>query len=226
MSKILSPNLCKAGGVAVALGLVALLGQSTVFGSVHPSSACHVTDGAFTDCSAITPGSPVEWFDVPGFEFLNGDSVVYFNQDPLDPPGTRNLYLMYDQVGREFALGPNEFSEVEFDTDDDAGGGVIRYVVRFFGDNSIQVFRDGVNQGRGAPGQPVANLFGAVGFRVSPNSAIDHLIFELEIPLASGAGSGLTGSGQPAGARSYSARRHFEIAPVHPGGDDRISESH
>jgi hypothetical protein len=156
-------------------GLLALL----ILGRVYiaeaqvgttPSVNCQVTDGQFIPCLT----GQTEWSDVEPVRFLAADSYLYVNQDKAHTV----LYLMYDFLLRTSPIAPTESVQVNFDTDEQGpnGSSLEQYVVNIFGSGTIQVTDNGqtIDPGR---------ITGAVGFHVSPNSALLHLMAEPQVPL-------------------------------------------
>ncbi len=130
-----------AGAAVVSILVLALAAIVPPAGadafSTGPSAFCHVTDGAFTDCS---PGGEVEeWSDI---SFLAGlgtsaGAVVWTDQSTAPP----RLLLMYDLLLHQQPLPPGSFFDVTFNVFED--GELELYEVRCFGDNTFRVFEDG-----------------------------------------------------------------------------------
>jgi len=155
--------------------------------SAAPSAFSHVTDGAFTVFSNGTK----EWSDVPAKFFAETNSHLYADQADLDPNlGTPQspldtFLLMYDECGRTTPLGPNEYFTVSLKTvEGDKGKEELEnYVIHIFTDGTIMFFENGVLQPPGRATE-VEGQRGAVGFGVSPNCSVPHVIAEFEIKLA------------------------------------------
>ena len=155
-------------GVVSALVLLALTALTPAAGadafSTGPSAFCHVTDGAFTDCS---PGGGVEeWSDI---SFLAGlgtsaGAIVYTDQS-VSPP---RLRLMYDLSQHQQPLAPGSFFDVNFNVLEQ--GEFEQYEVRCFGNNTFQVFENG---------QDVTNTATTVDCAVGFNG--HNVLVELEI---------------------------------------------
>jgi len=155
-------------GVFSALVLLALTALAPAAGatafSTGPSAFCHVTDGAFTDCHP--GGGAEEWSDI---SFLSGlgtssGAIVYTDQS-ISPP---RLLLMYDLLLHQQPLAPSSFFDVSFNVVED--GEFEQYEVRCFGNNTFQVFEDGVD---------VTNEATSVGCDVGFNG--HNVLVELEI---------------------------------------------
>jgi len=171
--------------VVIALmvtGFVAVQAQTVQSG---PSVFSHVTDGVFT--------GPEEWSDITPALFPETEGVVYVDQGDLvdnstiggtlnfTPDGiVDHLMLMYESE-RTVPLGPDEYVLVHFMTTEE--GALEHHVVRIYGDNTIQVFVDGVDEGPGRLPQ-MEDCRGAVGFGPSPTNPIPHVLAEYEIGLA------------------------------------------
>ncbi len=187
----------------MALILVTILTTPALLGLIQPlkaetvnpaSSTCFAVDGQFTHCT----GGPDEWSDVTPASFPG--SFLYAvdrNADPTrpanNPSAPDTLFLMYDEVGRITALGPDEFVTVNFKNVDTSGGTQVleHYTVHIFGDNTFILLINDVVQGPGRVSE-VEDSHAAAGFGTSPNSATPHVMAEFSIGLAS------------AGFRSYS----------------------
>src|SRR5215210_1312080 len=167
-------------GVLSSLILLVLTALAPAAGanafSTGPSHFCHVTDGVFTDC---TPGDEVEeWSDV---SFLAGlgtsaGAIVYTDQS-VSPP---RLLLMYDLLLHQQPLAPGSFFDVSFNVVED--GEFEQYEVRCFGNNTFQVFENGMD----ITGQ-ASTVDCAVGFNghnVQVELEIDTLVtYSPDIPL-------------------------------------------
>jgi hypothetical protein len=140
--------------------------------ATNPTSPCHLTDGAFTICSS----GQTEWSDVPHLSFLS-NSFLYVDQDVT----RTTLSMMQDFPVRTIPLGTNQAVRVTFDTVEREGSAprLRRHDVDIFGDGRVQVFV----LGRPVPSDGIA---GAVGFGTSPNSAVPHVLAELQVPLTPG----------------------------------------
>ena len=139
-----------------------------------PSANCHATDGQFTAC----PGGGSEWSDVTPVAFPATNSFLYVNQDP----GRQFIWLLYDFPFQTTPIGATDVVAVGFDTveqDPLLGAKLEHYDISIFGDGHIQVLVFGQPEDPG-------RIAGAVGFHSSPNSAVPHLIAELQVPLTPG----------------------------------------
>jgi hypothetical protein len=118
-----------------------------------------------------------EWSDVQPAAFPASDSYLYVNQDP----GHKFLYLMYDLPVRTAPLAPAESVHVNFDTIETVSGNpaLIVYDVYIYGNGQMQVLQQGKPT-------PPGSIIGGLGFGVSPNSSTQHVMAELQVPLAAG----------------------------------------
>ena len=141
--------------------------------SNKPTAACHVSDGQFTTCSS----GKSEWSDVQPLFFLASNSYLYVNQDAAHS----FLYLMYDFPFRTSPVAAGDSVRVSFDTvEQDADGASLEhYDISIFGNGVVQVLVNGSVEDAG-------RIVGAVGFHPSANSAIPHLMAELQVPLTPG----------------------------------------
>ncbi len=141
-----------------------------------PSANCHITDGQFTAC----PNGQEEWSDVQPLAFPATNSFLYVNQDASHG----FLYLLYDFPFRTTPLGPTESVQVSFSTVSPESGvpAFEEYNISIFGNGQIQVLENG---------QTISpdRIVGAAGFGPSPNSAVPHVIAELQVPLTPGSGT-------------------------------------
>jgi len=136
---------------------------------VGPSAFCHVTDGAFTDCSAA-PGVE-EWSDI---DFLPWAEANVYTDQHLSSPN--ELLLMYDLVNRHTPLGSAESFDIRFDVSED--GRLVHYLVRVFGNNTAQIFEDGVLETEDE------GIRGAVGFGLNPiHPGFPDVFVELKVPM-------------------------------------------
>jgi len=167
LSSRLSPSRLTVLALSIASLLAAAGGARAQVLRTGPSALCHVTDGAFTHCAA-----PVgqEWSDI---DFLIFGGARVFTDQSLSPP---NLHLMYDLVGRNAPLGPQESFDVRFDVVED--GQLEHYLVQVFGSGATAVFVDGV------PAPSGEGIAGAVGFGPSPATPGFFDVFvELAVPM-------------------------------------------
>ncbi|HEX9669358.1 MAG TPA: hypothetical protein VGC93_07715 [Thermoanaerobaculia bacterium] len=172
----------RSAGAGVVSALV-LLAVAAVFPppaaaafSTGPSAFCHVTDGAFTDC---TPGGGVEeWSDI---SFLAGlgtsaGAVVYTDQSTAPP----RLLLMYDLLLHQEPLPVDSFFDITFNIFEH--GELELYEVRCFGDNTFRVFEDGEDITEEA--DTVDCAVGFNGHNVQVELEIDTLVtYSPDIPL-------------------------------------------
>jgi len=139
-----------------------------------PSANCHVSDGQFTTCS----GGGSEWSDVQPLPFPASNSFLYVNQDA----GRQFIFLLYDFPFQTTPIVPTDSAHVSFDTVEQdliLGARLEHYDIDLFGDGHIQVAVFGQPEDPG-------RIAGKVGFGASPNSAVPHLIVELQVPLTPG----------------------------------------
>ncbi len=141
-----------------------------------PTANCHITDGTFTAC----PNGQAEWSDVQPLAFHATNSFLYVNQDAAHS----FLYLLYDFPSRTAPLGPTESVQVNFSTVSPESGvpAFEKYKISIFANGQIQV----VENGQTVTADRIA---GTAGFGPSPNSAVPHLIAELQVPLTPGTGT-------------------------------------
>ena len=151
-----------------AAGLLAAAGSARAqVLRTGPSSLCHVTDGSFTACSSP---SGREWSDI---DFLTFNGARVYTDQGHSPA---NLYLMYDLLGRNAPLGPQESFDVRFDVVED--GQLEHYLVQIFGSGATAIFVDGV------PAPSPEGIAGAVGFGPSPGRpGFFDAFVELAVPL-------------------------------------------
>lgn len=172
-----------------------------------PSAFRHVTDGAFTDSDGNPANGVEEWSDVPSVFFADSNSYLYADQADLDPTlhtGTSSLdtfMLMYDEVGQNTPLGPDQYFLVSFTTveKEDGRDKLNFYNVHIFTDGTIIFLENGVVQADASGKIRVAEIGGQrgkAGFGPSPNSATPHLIVEFQIQLTD-AGVVLNGGYSP-----------------------------
>ena len=136
-----------------------------------PSANCHVSDGQFTTCS----GGGSEWSDVQPLPFPASNSFLYVNQDA----GRQFIFLLYDFPFQTTPIAATDSAHVSFDTVEQdliLGARLEHYDIDLFGDGHIQVAVFGQPEDPG-------RIAGKVGFGASPNSAVPHLIVELQVPL-------------------------------------------
>jgi hypothetical protein len=158
--------LCLLASASFLLVLAAAARAETI--RVGPSAFCHVTDGAFTDCSAA-PGVE-EWSDIDYLPWAGAN--VYTDQSTS--PAT--LHLMYDLVNRHTPLGSAESFDINFDVVED--GHAVHYLVRVFGNNTAQIFEDGVLETEDE------GIQGAVGFGLNPiHPGFFDVFVELKVPM-------------------------------------------
>ncbi|HWW74168.1 MAG TPA: hypothetical protein VNZ44_02160, partial [Pyrinomonadaceae bacterium] len=135
---------------------------------VGPSAFCHVTDGAFTDCTGA-PGVE-EWSDI---DFLPWAAANVYTDQHRSPD---ELLLMYDLVNRHTPLGSAESFDINFDVVED--GRLVHYLVRVFGNNTAQIFEDGVLETEDE------GIQGAVGFGINPiHPGFFDVFVELKVPM-------------------------------------------
>ncbi len=136
--------------------------------STGPSAFCHDTDGEFTDCD---PGGGIEeWSDISSLAGLgtSAGAVVYTDQSTTPP----RLLLMYDLTEHTAPLAFDSFFDITFHVFED--GELEIYQVLCFGNNTFQVFEDGVD----ITAEAIANgVLCAVGFNGANVQA------ELDIPM-------------------------------------------
>lgn len=141
-----------------------------------PTANCHITDGTFTAC----PNGQSEWSDVQPLAFPATNSFLYVNQDAAHS----FLFLLYDLPSRTASMGPTDSVHVRFSTVEQRSSGAAfeEYDIAIFGNGQIQVVENGetISDDR---------IVGAAGFGPSPNSAVPHVIAELQIPLTPGSGT-------------------------------------
>ncbi len=192
--------------LTVVIGLALFLPSSPRSGIAQategPSAFCHVTDGNFTVC----PDSNEEWSDITPTVQPETGGVVYADQADLVDNGKiadfeadlitaeelfvpdgelDHLMLMYESERTE-PLGPDEYVLVHFMTVDDKGANpeaLLHYVVRIYGDATIQVFVDGEERGPGGRQEQIDTMRGAVGFGASPTNPSPHVLSEFQIGL-------------------------------------------
>src|SRR5712692_8472867 len=139
-----------------------------------PSANCHVSDGQFTTCT----GGGSEWSDVQPLPFPASNSFLYVNQDA----GRQFIFLLYDFPFKTTPIAATDSAHVSFDTVEQdliLGARLEQYDIDLFGDGRIQVAVFGQPEDPG-------RIAGKVGFGASPNSAVPHLIVELQVPLTPG----------------------------------------
>lgn len=153
--------------VVPVLALAAAVGAGAQTIRTGPSAYCHVTDGTFTNCPPPPPGGK-EWSDVDFLPFLGAN--VYSDQR-LSPA---RLHLMYDLPLHHTPLGPAESFDVRFDVVED--GELEHYLVRCFGNGTMQVFEDGEPI-------PAGGTSCATGFGPSPTSGFLDVLVELDVPM-------------------------------------------
>jgi hypothetical protein len=143
--------------------------------ATNPTAACHVTDGGFTNCSS----GQAEWSDVKPLAFVS-NSFMYMNQDVARTA----LFVMFDFPVRMTPVAANQAVRISFDTVERQGGTprLERHDVDIFGDGRLQAFVFG----RPAP---LNGIVGAIGFGTSANSAVPHVMAELQVPLLPGGAS-------------------------------------
>ncbi|HJQ33691.1 MAG TPA: hypothetical protein VJ866_16025 [Pyrinomonadaceae bacterium] len=153
--------------VSFALVLAAAAARAETI-RVGPSAFCHVTDGGFTDCTGA-PGVE-EWSDIDYLPWA--DANVYTDQSTSPP----TLHLMYDLINRHTPLGSAESFDINFDVVED--GQLVHYLVRVFGNNTAQIFEDGVLQ------TDPEGIQGAVGFGINPiHPGFFDVFVELKVPM-------------------------------------------
>jgi hypothetical protein len=155
---------------SIALSLVAVLCAGAAAAQtirVGPSGFCHVTDGAFTDCSP--PPGVEEWSDIDFLPFLGAN--VYSDQRVAPA----SLFLMYDVLGNHVPLGPAQSFDIRFDVVED--GALEHYEVHCFGNGAAQVVVDGV------PAAGTEGISCAPGFGLSPTSGFFDVFVELDVPM-------------------------------------------
>ena len=184
--------------------LLTIVGGTTGTGQVvvPPSSACNVTDGAFTVC----PDGSREWSDVSPHFFSESNSYLYAVQADLsDAPASGapqdTLMLMYDECGRTRPLGPNEYTLITFPTVEVVDGveKLERYVIHAFSDGRIIFLENGELQTTEEGAFRVSEIEGQrghVGFGPSPSCPVPHVMTEFEIKLTS-SGAILNGTYSP-----------------------------
>ncbi len=172
-------KLYLGGGLTVASAMA--LVTFALANGTGPSAFCHETDGLFTNCDPATP-EPEEWSDIEGTPFAPG-TTLYVDQADKHPTrsipngsGIDTLMLMYDEVQRTVPLLPGESVHVHFMTVEE--GELIHYDV-FIDSSGIQKVL--INDVEQVP-MPTG-LSGIAGFGPSPNSAVDHVMAELQIGL-------------------------------------------
>ena len=151
---------------ALLVGILSIGSTARAVDFTQPPSAFEITtDGIFTTLD--------EWSDVTPAVRLDGVSLVYTSTDP----GLDALYLMYDlprstdPVPRGETAGPVHFHN--------SGAS---FEIFFICPSSLLVLKDGIPFDVSDPaGGGEDSIEGACGFGPSPDSAVPHNMFELEV---------------------------------------------
>ncbi len=136
----------------------------------QPKSAyAHTADGKHTDWTGQS-GGKYEWFDVKPAKGM----YTYFYAD-FD--GSK-LWLLNDWFYGGDDIEPDCYNQFQVWT----GGGKERWEIRAYGDQHVEVRKDGV-----LVDQKAAGVEGGASFGPSPNVAEPHTQYELAIPASPGA---------------------------------------
>lgn len=137
---------------------------------VQPKSAYpHKADGKHTDWTGQS-GGQYEWFDVKPAKGM----YTYFYAD-FDG---EKLWLLNDWFYGGDDIEPDCYNQFQVWT----GGGKERWEIRAYGDQHVEVRKDGV-----LIDQKAAGVEGGASFGPSPNVAEPHTQYELSIPASPGA---------------------------------------
>ncbi len=150
---------------ALLVGIFSIGSTALAVDITQPPSAFEITtDGIFTTLD--------EWSDVTPAVRLGGASVVYTSTDP----GLDALYLMYDLTASTAPVpGGATAGPVHFHN---AGSS---FEVFFICPSSLLVLKDGIPFDVSDPNGGEDSIEGACGFGPSPDSAVPHNMFELEV---------------------------------------------
>lgn len=124
------------------------------------------TDGRFTDWSG---SGEFEWFDVKSAKGM-------FTRFYADFDGSR-LYILNDWIYSDEKISPDCYNRFNVWT----GGGKEQWEVRAYGDQRVEVRKNGTKVDPKAEGVTGGSYFGS-----SPNRESPHTIYEISVPASAG----------------------------------------